>query len=98
MQQNANKSKTSAQREIFECDAVPINSSAGKPVKNKAKPTKSISLYTWLFAIMVFLANRKFGIVFFIILLIYQILPKFRLGNIPKILGKIFGVIKSESK
>lgn len=85
-------------RKVIEVEAVPYDPKTGKITKTERKWNRSVSLYGWLSAFLLFMINRKLGLVFLIFLLVYQVFPKFQLIKVPRILGKIYGLFQSKKK
>ena len=65
------------------------------PVVPVIPPDRRISWLGWLTAILIFIANKKLGLVLFVVLLIFRQFPTLNLRQLPRAAGSLLRKFRS---
>src|SRR5690606_10340102 len=81
-----------AESAVVQCDVthVDVEPIPGPPVEPVVPPDRRLSMLAWAVAVVLFIFNRKLGIVFFVILLVFRQYPTFSLKSLPGKCGSLF--------
>lgn len=96
MDKNQQFTKTTDHDEInthvVQSDATPVHAEPiGAPAPPPAvEPDRKLSTLAWAVAAVLFLFNRKIGLVFFVILLVFRQYPTFSLKSLPGKIGSLY--------
>lgn len=83
---------TPTKASVTEVEVEPIGDDDAYPV---IPPEKRLSWLGWAVAIAVFIVNKKAGILFFVILLIFGRFPTLNLKNLPGSAGRLIKKLRS---
>lgn len=72
---------------VMEVDVEPIDQDVERPL---IPADRKLSWLGWLAAIALFIVNRKLGLVFIILLLVFRQFPTLNLKHLPGKAGKLF--------
>lgn len=74
-------------------EAEPVEES--RPARKSPQPRRNISLLGWLAAILLFIINKKLGIVLAILLIIFRQYPTLSLKRLARATGKFLKELRS---